>query len=108
MNILGKLGRERHFISLIKVMYKKIKANKILNDVTPNYFLLRSLNTFSLKEQGKDYPPSPLLLSIIQRSALKSTLSQEEKNYINALFLNSSFLNMILVKINPYVFIIIN
>ena len=62
MNILGKLGRERHIISLTKVMYKKIKANKILNDVTPNYFLLRSLNTFSLEEQGKDYPPSPLTL----------------------------------------------
>ena len=68
MNILGKLGRERHIISLTKVMYKKIKANKILNDVTQNYFLLRSLNTFCLEEQGKDYPPSPLLLNIIQRT----------------------------------------
>lgn len=53
MDTLGKLGREKHFISLIKGMYKKAKANKILNDETLNDFPLRSLNTFSLKEQSR-------------------------------------------------------
>lgn len=57
MDTLGKLGREKHFINLIKGMYKKAKAKKILNDETLNDFPLRSLYAFSLKEQSKDIHP---------------------------------------------------
>lgn len=57
MDTLGKLGREKHFISLIKGMYKKAKAKKILNDETLNDFPLRSFYAFSLKEQSKDIHP---------------------------------------------------
>ena len=57
MDTLGKLGRKKHFISLIKGMYKKAKANEILNDETLNDFPLRSLNAFSLKEQSEDIHP---------------------------------------------------
>lgn len=53
-SLLGKLETKRHFINLIKSMYKKAKANKILNGETMEAFPLKSFRGFSLKEQDKE------------------------------------------------------